>query len=131
MFFFKQKTAYEMRISDWSSDVCSSDLPASPPSASSASSREDEINEKRSVAFFPRQERSSTANNVRCNSSNMSEMRSLPLCPRQISAFRMRWVRSCQASPPAANIMRAKSREEVRLREIGRASYRERVCQYV
>src|SRR3546814_1671275 len=28
-FFFKQKTAYEMRISDWSSDVCSSDLNAS------------------------------------------------------------------------------------------------------
>src|SRR3546814_4400171 len=27
-FFFKQKTAYEMRISDWSSDVCSSDLTA-------------------------------------------------------------------------------------------------------
>src|SRR3546814_9858107 len=33
-FFFKQKTAYEMRISDWSSDVCSSDL-----SARSASNR--------------------------------------------------------------------------------------------
>src|SRR3546814_5458122 len=33
-FFFKQKTAYEMRISDWSSDVCSSDLrsPLSEPS---------------------------------------------------------------------------------------------------
>src|SRR3546814_4154656 len=29
-FFFKQKTAYEMRISDWSSDVCSSDLLARP-----------------------------------------------------------------------------------------------------
>src|SRR3546814_1060526 len=28
LFFFKQKTAYEMRISDWSSDVCSSDLMA-------------------------------------------------------------------------------------------------------
>src|SRR3546814_9001148 len=28
MFFFKQKTAYVMRISDWSSDVCSSDLQA-------------------------------------------------------------------------------------------------------
>src|SRR3546814_5653684 len=27
VFFFKQKTAYEMRIGDWSSDVCSSDLP--------------------------------------------------------------------------------------------------------
>src|SRR3546814_2339513 len=30
VFFFKQKTAYEMRISDWSSDVCSSDLPRYP-----------------------------------------------------------------------------------------------------
>src|SRR3546814_10369158 len=29
-FFFKQKTAYEMRISDWSSDVCSSDLTSLP-----------------------------------------------------------------------------------------------------
>src|SRR3546814_10551773 len=29
-FFFKQKTAYEMRISDWSSDVCSSDLSKMP-----------------------------------------------------------------------------------------------------
>src|SRR3546814_9448816 len=35
-FFFKQKTAYEMRISDWSSDVCSSDLTAAPPTASTA-----------------------------------------------------------------------------------------------
>src|SRR3546814_7742716 len=31
VFFFKQKTAYEMRISDWSSDVCSSDLRSSIP----------------------------------------------------------------------------------------------------
>src|SRR3546814_3103936 len=30
LFFFKQKTAYEMRISDWSSDVCSSDLGVAP-----------------------------------------------------------------------------------------------------
>src|SRR3546814_4011644 len=46
-FFFKQKTAYEMRISDWSSDVCSSDLsssaradssPGHPPSSSIAAS---------------------------------------------------------------------------------------------
>src|SRR3546814_3242592 len=38
-FFFKQKTAYEMRISDWSSDVCSSDLspqPGGTPSATTA-----------------------------------------------------------------------------------------------
>src|SRR3546814_1926642 len=35
-FFFKQKTAYEMRISDWSSDVCSSDLLRGPPRPSGA-----------------------------------------------------------------------------------------------
>src|SRR3546814_7944293 len=33
VFFFKQKTAYEMRISDWSSDVCSSDLDRPPDPA--------------------------------------------------------------------------------------------------
>src|SRR3546814_2636221 len=34
-FFFKQKTAYELRISDWSSDVCSSDLSFAPASIAS------------------------------------------------------------------------------------------------
>src|SRR3546814_1938987 len=34
IFFFKQKTAYEMRISDWSSDVCSSDLIRTSPYSS-------------------------------------------------------------------------------------------------
>src|SRR3546814_11091797 len=37
VFFFKQKTAYEMRISDWSSDVCSSDLKAAPGFVNQAS----------------------------------------------------------------------------------------------
>src|SRR3546814_2709036 len=40
-FFFKQKTAYEMRISDWSSDVCSSDLPATEPAATPAPAPEE------------------------------------------------------------------------------------------
>src|SRR3546814_2134259 len=49
VFFFKQKTAYEMRISDWSSDVCSSDLLTSrsvchsesaPPSSHRSTSRQ-------------------------------------------------------------------------------------------
>src|SRR3546814_4916540 len=35
-FFFKQKTAYEMRISDWSSDVCSSDLGTMQPHMTAA-----------------------------------------------------------------------------------------------
>src|SRR3546814_3190232 len=38
-FFFKQKTAYEMRISDWSSDVCSSDLVALLPFSAASPSR--------------------------------------------------------------------------------------------
>src|SRR3546814_1405706 len=40
VFFFKQKTAYEMRISDWSSDVCSSDLDAVPGEAQGRLHRE-------------------------------------------------------------------------------------------
>src|SRR3546814_20204310 len=39
VFFFKQKTAYEMRISDWSSDVCSSDLCSTPSAPRSRSGR--------------------------------------------------------------------------------------------
>src|SRR3546814_8650544 len=38
-FFFKQKTAYEMRISDWSSDVCSSDLAEGWPDRTGRQSR--------------------------------------------------------------------------------------------
>src|SRR3546814_10827920 len=41
VFFFKQKTAYEMRISDWSSDVCSSELALGVADASSASAGTD------------------------------------------------------------------------------------------
>src|SRR3546814_6549457 len=40
-FFFKQKTAYEMRISDWSSDVCSSDLTSPPPAMQSRPARDE------------------------------------------------------------------------------------------
>src|SRR3546814_7855891 len=43
-FFFKQKTAYEMRISDWSSDVCSSDLIDAEPAPRAAVSVEDSGN---------------------------------------------------------------------------------------
>src|SRR3546814_5027997 len=39
VFFFKQKTAYEMRISDWSSDVCSSDLAAAVAGIEGAAAR--------------------------------------------------------------------------------------------
>src|SRR3546814_9475979 len=64
-FFFKQKTAYEMRISDWSSDVCSSDLGATSPRSApdpdaashpmSATSRNDDTRWRHSAAS-PRSE---------------------------------------------------------------------------
>src|SRR3546814_3418556 len=53
-FFFKQKTAYEMRISDWSSDVCSSDLGSGAPNSLRAR------NARRSVRRSPRHPRSAT-----------------------------------------------------------------------
>src|SRR3546814_12331545 len=48
-FFFKQKTAYEMRISDWSSDVCSSDLDGSERGYGFEPARKTERNRERSV----------------------------------------------------------------------------------
>src|SRR3546814_7729260 len=45
IFFFKQKTAYELRISDWSSDVCSSDLLAAGRNYSSGAHREHRYDE--------------------------------------------------------------------------------------
>src|SRR3546814_7860062 len=49
-FFFKQKTAYEMRISDWSSDVCSSDLI---PSTSIEQSLDMKRKVERVISSFP------------------------------------------------------------------------------
>src|SRR3546814_9189356 len=76
IFFFKQKTAYEMRISDWSSDVCSSDLGGGGEAALAGES----------VAAFDQ---------------------------RVGGADRLQLVQQCGQV------------------EIGRASCRERVCQYV
>src|SRR3546814_4413466 len=74
-FFFKQKTAYEMRISDWSSDVCSSDL-------------------------------SSSCSAAHCTASS-------------------------GAKPSRSPARSSSLQRSARIPEIGRASCRERVCQYV
>src|SRR3546814_17720603 len=59
-FFFKQKTAYEMRISDWSSDVCSSDLSATRRNAASVWTRRKRLFRKKpwsgTACFRPRPE---------------------------------------------------------------------------
>src|SRR3546814_3864580 len=51
-FFFKQKTAYEMRISDWSSDVCSSDLSMPADAAAAAAAAENNMTDIRTFPLF-------------------------------------------------------------------------------
>src|SRR3546814_7677015 len=93
LFFFKQKTAYELRISDWSSDVCSSDLPAAPPDV-----------------------------------ENLVLMMNLLLPP----LLGMQTIELLPAAQEGAQALPVS--ELVNLpdnKQIGRASCRERVCQYV
>src|SRR3546814_7379206 len=98
VFFFKQKTAYEMRISDWSSDVCSSDL-----------------------------------NQCASRSTDAALWWSFPW--RSMSGFVRR--RSAQTKPQqvsGATRMHGLSERDICskfITQIGRASCRERVCQYV
>src|SRR3546814_9427325 len=87
-FFFKQKTAYEMRISDWSSDVCSSDLAG---------------------ARFPFAE-------------------SLGGCVIELSVSPLGFAKPDRQR---RRLRDPGDQRSERIPEIGRASCRERVCQYV
>src|SRR3546814_18261881 len=125
MFFFKQKTAYEMRISDWSSDVCSSDLRVEPFHIARPRARPvrlAKIGRKRPPV-----------------SRLDPPLRLLPIMPiivgealvigrghpRRGQAFGEREVRAHLAvGDDAVEIENDRG-------EIGRASCRERVCQYV
>src|SRR3546814_10607747 len=76
VFFFKQKTAYEMRMSDWSSDVCSSDLATSGCSRSHAQMR---------PAFSPaRLMRSSNVSRLRKSIQALCGSRMVPMVLRII-----------------------------------------------
>src|SRR3546814_1595497 len=92
-FFFKQMTAYEMRISDWSSDVCSSDL--------------------HHVGMAGKAEIAAAA------------------APAGVEVLDIRGARRAEAQPLAAEAERGERRLQHAEREIGRATCRERVCQYV
>src|SRR3546814_14883064 len=121
-FFFKQKTAYEMRISDWSSDVCSSDL------------------------VRDREQRIQGSGRARlrrlCGALLPPAALSAPVLRRPVGsgcAVCLRPCRRCMAvgfRPPAAGHLPsavfslAQDRPPGR-RELGRASCRERVCKYV
>src|SRR3546814_9809787 len=85
-FFFKQKTAYEMRISDWSSDVCSSDLPVAGSGRLLRSSLHQALL-GRMPAELPNQTRSSLRLPAR-NSARSEERRVGKEC---VSTCRSRW----------------------------------------
>src|SRR3546814_3883499 len=87
-FFFKQKTAYEMRISDWSSDVCSSDLKRKDDGWDGVLVLTDDTLESGKAAYY---------------GGNVGSIESMNKLQRGVSTAL----------------------------EIGRASCRERVCQYV
>src|SRR3546814_5239019 len=104
--FFKQKTADEMRISDWSSDVCSSDLIARaiPVRRCNAGARVEAVElaqELRALFWRDARERLAVAG------QSLTDIVGLARDD----------VRHCRLHPP--------------IRQIGRASCRERVCQYV
>src|SRR3546814_6820246 len=92
-FFFKQKTAYEMRISDWSSDVCSSDL-------------DDQEPELLARAGLEQHEAGAGEND--------------PEPAPEERQQRREWHRRLPMRSPRR-----------KAEQIGRASCRERVCQYV
>src|SRR3546814_8598497 len=98
VFFFKQKTAYEMRISDWSSDVCSSDLP---------------VDDKRLLE-----------NAIKGMLSNL-DPHSAYLGPEDFAELQE------STSGEFGGLGIEVGSEDGFVKEIGRASCRERVCQYV
>src|SRR3546814_3907345 len=112
-FFFKQKTAYEMRISDWSSDVCSSDLTSFSPSS----------NESAPLA-------TRAENSPRECPAAIEGLNPVPDVRAKITECRKMagWVTLVcfRASSVPENIMSV-----IRKPKIGRASCRERVCLYV
>src|SRR3546814_10471398 len=94
-FFFKQKTAYEMRISDWSSDVCSSDLAGVLPKGRQQQQRRtDHKGGQRDIEF----DRAKGAEKLGQREQHIGEGR---------------------------------NEQRAAVDQIGRASCRERVCQYV
>src|SRR3546814_10524048 len=100
--FFKQKTAYEMRISDWSSDVCSSDLTV-------CTARR----QCRDTLMHDGQQRGTSL-----TASQRAQYKEQTAKIKGCASVTERRSRRCVVSVPDTH-------------QIGRASCRERVCQYV
>src|SRR3546814_12218025 len=113
MFDFKQKTAYEMRISDWSSDVCSSDLCAHEIGISERQLRKIETN---SIAL-PRDLLDKMAKAFRVPWQDLTYATDRPQLVLETAGAAAPTVASAGSAGPVV--------------KIGRASFRERVGQYV
>src|SRR3546814_15814699 len=109
-FFFKQKTAYEMRISDWSSDVCSSDLRDEPLCLAGLDHRRLGIGRHDEATAGPGD--AADVFRVEHRAGADKGFRAASLGERGDALERLRRVQR-------------------HLDQIGRASCRERVCQYV
>src|SRR3546814_4951399 len=99
--FFKQKTAYEVRISDWSSDVCSSDL----ATADMVAKQIDEARKGQKAAEDLHKEEAKPFDDGK-------------------KAVQAKWT-------PITDEKKSKYALIIATAKIGRASCRERVCQYV
>src|SRR3546814_5269012 len=107
-FFFKQKTAYEMRISDWSSDVCSSDLENGNPDLG--------------LAAAGRAALAQDASTVVGNPAGMTRLDRSQLTGSVYTIIpSMQFDRGSGTTTSGGN----------GFNEIGRASCRDRVCRYV
>src|SRR3546814_1043101 len=106
----KQKTAYEMRISDWSSDVCSSDLERQPGDGLTIRDRLEQDAE--------------VARHRHLLAHDPVHLADRHLCRHRIFPFQER-VATVARPPPTDGDAREPAVQ------IGRASCRERVCQYV
>src|SRR3546814_8542991 len=107
VYFFKQKTAYELRISDWSSDVCSSDLLAMPGLAALAGFEGAKAGALASLTVYAVPQVLAAA---------------APMGPAAVQMGTLVKLTRVLTLGPVCG---------VRAVEIGRESCRERVCQYV
>src|SRR3546814_13801879 len=117
-FFFKQKTAYELRISDWSSDVCSSDLHETPPQPDQRRQADDP------GQYHIRPVHGTALSEARAMTAITTVAGSACKCRSRMAdhdAIELEFFRHI-----GAQLIRLGTGDQ-----IGRASCRERVCQYV
>src|SRR3546814_15562506 len=125
VFLFKQKTAYEMRISDWSSDVCSSDLPAKVGASPLGNNRFAVT----STGYAPVEQ--PTKSDTTATVAKALTMPNFGMADPQKSAVLQRHAAySCvRHNGRYADIGITRQRRDM-LTEIGKESCRERVCPY-